>query len=53
MAEETKRTSSPWRWPLRIVVIGGILYFSRSFWPLFFQGEPYAEIEAIIPPEMT
>ncbi|TQI81189.1 hypothetical protein FHU10_3907 [Serratia fonticola] len=53
MAEETKRTSSPWRWPLRIVVIGGILYFSRAFWPLFFQGEPYAEIEATIPPEMT
>jgi hypothetical protein len=47
------KEKSPWRWSLRIVVIGGILYFSRAFWPLFFQGEPYAEIEATIPPEMT
>ncbi|VXD06315.1 conserved hypothetical protein [Enterobacterales bacterium 8AC] len=48
-----KKQKSPWRWPLRIVVIGCALYFSRSFWPMFFQGEPYAEIEATIPPDMT
>lgn len=48
-----KKQKSPWRWPLRIVIIGCALYFSRSFWPMFFQGEPYAEIEATIPPDMT
>lgn len=53
MGDSLEKPKRPWRWPLRIVVIGCALYFSRSFWPMFFQGEPYAEIEAAIPPDMT
>ena len=47
------KKKSSWCWLIGIVVIGSVLYFSRAFWPMFFQGEPYAEIEATIPPDMT
>ena len=53
MDKVTKRRHNLWYWAIGIVIIGSVLYFSRAFWPMFFQGEPYAEIEATIPPDMT
>ena len=53
MDKATKRRHSLWYWAIGVVVIGCTLYLSRAFWPIFFQGEPYAEIEATIPPDMT